>query len=65
VWDFAGFPVARVKVRLKLRLSFREWSQAVDRDGLASARQWLASVEAILNAPRVHPDPDPANRLPA
>lgn len=43
-------------VRLKLRLSFRDWSRAVDADGLASCRQWLTAVETILNAPTVHPE---------
>lgn len=52
-----GLGVApRPMVRLKLRLSFREWSQGVDRDGLAARRAWLTACETILNAPRIHPD---------
>lgn len=44
-------------VRLKLRLSFRNWSRAVDRNGLDEVRAWLTRCEAALDALRVHPDP--------
>jgi hypothetical protein len=39
-------PPARHRVRA--RMGFREWSQAVDRDGLRSVRSWLRSVELAL-----------------
>lgn len=43
--------------RVRLRLPFREWSRAVDHDGLAGCRQWLAAVEDKLNGPSVPPEP--------
>lgn len=44
--------------RLKLRLSFREWSRLVDKDGLRSTRAWLTRCEDVLNGAGVPPDPD-------
>jgi hypothetical protein len=46
-----SFDPPRVRYRLRLRLPFRKWSQAVDRDGLREARRWLAQVETRLNGP--------------
>lgn len=45
------------KHRLFCRLSFRDWSRGVDRDGLVGLRQWLAVVEDALNASPLRVDP--------
>jgi hypothetical protein len=37
-------------VRLKLRMDFRRWSQAVDSESLPLVREWLADCEERIDA---------------